>query len=209
MKTKLTKVKKGMFLLCVFLQSLFTIGVSTVYAQGGDVPIPNIPPPPNVELYKVLTNLANLILTIAGALVVVMVIIGGIRYIISAGNPQMVEGAKKTIIYALVGLAVIILSAAILNTVNFVLNKNGASGSTTGTGTGNTTGTGTQALPEDSCSTDSDCACGIHKIDKNCFFGNEQYVNTDPALACPDFCSGVGGNLTVKCVSDKCAQVAK
>lgn len=180
-----------------------------MYAQGGDVPIPNIPPPPKVELYKVLTNLANLILTIAGALVVVMVIIGGIRYIISAGNPQMVEGAKKTIIYALVGLAVIVLSAAILNTVNFVLNKNGA-GSNGDGGTSDTTSeTGTQTLPEDSCSTDSDCACGIHKIDKNCFFGNKQYVNTDPALACPDFCSGVGGSLTIKCVSDKCAQVSK
>lgn len=211
MKRKIIKVKKKAVALCIFFQSLFVVG--TAYA---DVPIPNVPntPPKSITIYEVLTNVANLILLIAGVLAVVMIIIGGIRYIVSAGNPQMTEGAKKTVIYALVGLAIIILSASILKTINFVLNGTGKSGSSTSSSsTSGTTGTqgttGSSGGGEDSCSADSDCACGIHKVDKNCFFGNEQYVDTNPALACPDFCSGIGGNLTIKCVSDKCTQVAK
>jgi len=50
----------------------------------------------------------------------VMLVIGGVRYIISQGDEGQTEKAKNTILYALIGLIVIGLSAVI---VNFVLGS--------------------------------------------------------------------------------------
>lgn len=63
------------------------------------------------------------LLLIAGAVAVVMIIVGGVRYMISMGNPQQTEGAKKTIIYALVGLIVIISSFSIARIVTFLFSS--------------------------------------------------------------------------------------
>lgn len=51
-------------------------------------------------------NVLRYIFTILGALSVLMVVIGGIRYIVAAGNPQQAAVAKNTIIYALIGIVV-------------------------------------------------------------------------------------------------------
>jgi len=58
---------------------------------------------------------------------------------------------------------------------------------------------------EKSCQNDADCSCGRHKDTKQCFFGNINYI--DPAAKpCPDFCGGIDGKLTVKCVDNLCKQ---
>ena len=54
------------------------------------------------------------------------------------------------------------------------------------------------------CWQDSDCACGVRIGTDECFVGNKNFVDTNPAKACPDFCSGIAGNLEVKCVENKC-----
>lgn len=52
----------------------------------------------------------------AGALVaVVYIVIGGINYMTSSGDAGKVEKAKKTILYALIGLAICALAFAIVN----------------------------------------------------------------------------------------------
>jgi hypothetical protein len=55
------------------------------------------------------------------------------------------------------------------------------------------------------CSKDSDCACGVNIKTKSCFAGNKKYV--DITKQCPDFCSGIVGNLTTKCVNNLCKQI--
>lgn len=59
------------------------------------------------------------------------------------------------------------------------------------------------------CKDDSDCACGRNKTTKECSLGNKQYIDSSASAQCPDFCSGIGGNLRIKCVSNKCQQVAQ
>ncbi len=61
------------------------------------------------------------------------------------------------------------------------------------------------ATTEKSCSVDSDCACGVKIDTKECFFGNKNYVNV--MNQCPDFCSGIDGKITTKCVNNLCQQV--
>ncbi len=67
-------------------------------------------------------KVSNTLIFIVGAISVIMLIIGGLRYVISAGNPSAVTGAKDTILFAIIGLVVAALSFAI---VSFVVSKLG------------------------------------------------------------------------------------
>jgi hypothetical protein len=62
----------------------------------------------------------NTLLFLIGAISVIMLIYGGIRYTISGGDSAAVTAAKNTILYAIVGIIVAILAFAI---VNFVITK--------------------------------------------------------------------------------------
>ncbi|MBN2459232.1 hypothetical protein JXB28_03015 [Candidatus Woesearchaeota archaeon] len=55
------------------------------------------------------------------------------------------------------------------------------------------------------CTSDSDCACGTRINTGECFIGNKAYVNVEKQ--CPDFCTGIAGNLYIKCVSGNCQQL--
>lgn len=63
-------------------------------------------------------NVVNVLLFVLGAISVIMIVIGGIRYTLSNGDSSAISGAKNTILYAVVGLVVALLAYAI---VNFVL----------------------------------------------------------------------------------------
>lgn len=64
-----------------------------------------------------------------------------------------------------------------------------------------------KAADEKYCGQDKDCACGLHAESGQCFYGNAKYVNTDEE--CPDFCTGLAGDLTIKCVKNECRQVSE
>jgi hypothetical protein len=75
-------------------------------------------------------TITNVLLFILGAISVIMIIIGGLRYVVSGGNATAVTAAKNTILYAIVGVIVALLAYA---AINFVLAS-----FTGGTGTGGT-----------------------------------------------------------------------
>lgn len=58
--------------------------------------------------------LIDLTLAVAGVVAVAFLIIGGFRYITSAGNEESAESAKKIILNSIIGLVVIILSYGII-----------------------------------------------------------------------------------------------
>ena len=70
----------------------------------------------------VFTRITNTVLYAVGIISVIMLIYGGLRYVVSGGDSKKVTDAKNTIIYAIIGLIVAILSYAI---VNFVINAIG------------------------------------------------------------------------------------
>ena len=57
-------------------------------------------------------RIVNILLFLVGAISVVMLIVGGIRYVISAGDQNAVTGAKNTILYAIIGLVISFLAFA-------------------------------------------------------------------------------------------------
>ncbi len=65
-------------------------------------------------------GIINMLLFIVGVGAVVMLIIGGFRYITSNGDAQVAATAKNTIVYAIIGLIVAMLAYAI---VNYVFGK--------------------------------------------------------------------------------------
>lgn len=62
----------------------------------------------------------NILSLIAGVAAVIMLIVGGFRFITSSGDSNNVASARGTIIYALVGLVIVALAQFI---VHFVLAK--------------------------------------------------------------------------------------
>jgi eight-cysteine-cluster-containing protein len=59
------------------------------------------------------------------------------------------------------------------------------------------------------CSIDEDCICqGTDKTTGNCYMGNKQYydANVDKTKDCPDFCTGIAGNMMIKCIDNRCTQ---
>lgn len=66
-----------------------------------------------------ITKFTNIALYAVGVISVIMLIWGGLRYIISGGDGKKVTDAKNTILYAILGLVIAFLSFAI---INFVLN---------------------------------------------------------------------------------------
>ena len=67
----------------------------------------------------VFKKITNTILYIVGIIAVIMLIIGGIKYVISGGDSKKVTDAKNTVLYAIIGLVISFLAFAI---VNFVIS---------------------------------------------------------------------------------------
>lgn len=70
----------------------------------------------------ILVTVANFMALIAGVAAVIILLIASIKYITAGGDPKEIESAKNTIIYALVGI-LIILSAKVL--ITYVVSKTG------------------------------------------------------------------------------------
>lgn len=70
-------------------------------------------------------TITNVLLFLIGAISVIMLIVGGIRYVVSGGDSTAVTNAKNTILYAIVGVVVAILAYAV---VNFVIGSFAANG---------------------------------------------------------------------------------
>ena len=89
----------------------FTLKGGIDSAQGEGVDKVNSTPESLVKQF------VNIFLFAVGALSVIMLIWGGIRYTTSAGDSNKVTSAKNTVLYAIVGLVVSILAWAIVNMV--------------------------------------------------------------------------------------------
>lgn len=63
------------------------------------------------------TDIVNVVLMFAGFVAVIVIIIAGISYSTSAGDAGKMTKARNTIVFSLVGMAVILLSAAIVGFV--------------------------------------------------------------------------------------------
>jgi hypothetical protein len=69
---------------------------------------------------RLLRSVVNIFSTVVGVVAVIMIIIGGLRYITSGGDSSNVSSAKNTILYVVVGLVVVAMAQII---VRFVVSR--------------------------------------------------------------------------------------
>lgn len=63
---------------------------------------------------KIVKAVINVLSIIVGAVSVIMIIIGGFRYVVSAGDSNAISSAKNTILYAIVGLVIVLFAQIIV-----------------------------------------------------------------------------------------------
>ena len=129
MKKILTNIAKiGVFVPAFALLAGLAVPVATTYANNCDVSggitvgkdcARNYEQPENLFNGddSVFQTVTNVMLFLIGAISVVMLIYGGIRYTISQGDSTAVTNAKNTIMYAVIGIVIAILAFAIMNFV--------------------------------------------------------------------------------------------
>ncbi len=72
------------------------------------------------KINNTIATVINIFSWIVGITAVIMIIIGGFKYITSQGDSGNVSGAKNTILYAVIGLVIVAMAQVI---VKFVLDK--------------------------------------------------------------------------------------
>jgi heme/copper-type cytochrome/quinol oxidase subunit 2 len=85
------------------------------FAQDLSVQLPNASPANSATIQKFL----NIIFGIAGATALLVITLAGYKYVYSRGSAKEVETAKNAIVYAVIGLVVIISATVIVNFVVF------------------------------------------------------------------------------------------
>jgi lysylphosphatidylglycerol synthetase-like protein (DUF2156 family) len=70
-----------------------------------------------VKVKSTVGSIVNWLLFAIGAIAVIMIVWGGIKYATSAGDSNKVTAAKNTILYAVIGLAVAVLAFFVVNFV--------------------------------------------------------------------------------------------
>lgn len=85
----------------------FFLLASPVFAQSADV----------TKVQNFITNIIQTLVILAGSLASAFFVWGGVRYITSSGNPETLEGAKKTILYSAIGLTIALAAFVLTNIV--------------------------------------------------------------------------------------------
>lgn len=102
-------------------------GISSCLNSGADKTDPDAATGDASErVNSTIKLIINVFSLVVGVISVIMIIIGGLKYITSGGDSGNITGAKNTILYAIIGLVVVALAQVV---VKFVLQK--ATGTTT------------------------------------------------------------------------------
>lgn len=84
------------------------------------------------QIDSTLSTVVNILSIVVGVIAVFMIIIAGIRYITSNGDPGATKTARDTIIYAIIGLMIVALAQAIVRLVLTRIGEAGGGGGPTG-----------------------------------------------------------------------------
>ena len=71
----------------------------------------------NATVGSIFAQVANALVFLVGAVSVIMIIIGGLRYVLANGDAKQAAAAKDTILYSVIGVVVAIASFAIVTFV--------------------------------------------------------------------------------------------
>jgi hypothetical protein len=68
-------------------------------------------------IFPVFQNIISAALGFAGVVALFFIILGGFKLLTSGGDPKQIDGARKTLFYAILGLVLVLLSFLIINII--------------------------------------------------------------------------------------------
>lgn len=66
----------------------------------------------------IVTFIQGTLYTVGGVIIVIMIIIAGIMFITASGDPEKVQKARNTLLYAVVGGVVLVLATSIFSIIS-------------------------------------------------------------------------------------------
>jgi len=114
----------------IFIISLLTIFLIALPALGQDFAFKN-PFKEITTITSLIEAIINFLKSLAVIVSAILIVYAGYLYMTSAGNQQKIETAQKTLIWALVGIGVILIASAITKVIENVLEVDLTIGSNT------------------------------------------------------------------------------
>lgn len=100
--------KKTYYFVTMFVAlGLPLIVTQTAFAASGDV----------AQVENFIRNVIKVIAGLAGLVATGFFVVGGFTYIMSSGNPEQLDKAKRTLTFSAIGLAIVIAAFVISNIV--------------------------------------------------------------------------------------------
>ncbi len=114
----------------IFIISLLTIFLIALPALGQDFAFKN-PFKEITTITSLIEAIINFLKSLAVIVSAILIVYAGYLYMTSAGNQQKIETAQKTLIWALVGIGVVLMASAITKVIENVLEVDLTIGSNT------------------------------------------------------------------------------
>jgi len=116
MKIKIKRGFKNIFNLIILTALLLPL--RTFAGWKLEVPIPPMKSGEDINLSDYVSNIYNFVAMAVGIIGVLMFLVGGFQYMISAGNKAVSSEAKKTMINAIIGIVLVLAAYVLLSTIN-------------------------------------------------------------------------------------------
>lgn len=91
---------------------MWSLGKMAAIIDSGDLDIPK-----TEASAGSLQSILSTVFLLAGGIAVIFVIVGGLKYVLSTGDPSQTAKAKDTILYAIIGLVISLLAFVIVRLV--------------------------------------------------------------------------------------------
>jgi len=115
----------------IILAGILILGKSALAQQGG-LEIPN--PLSCNDIGCALYRIATFLLDIATPILTIMILWGGFQILTAAGNPQKLEQGRKTLQWAIIGFAIVLINWGFASIIREILGGGSSSGGGAGGG---------------------------------------------------------------------------
>lgn len=102
-----------------FLLSLLAFFSTAINVQAALVNIDD--PVSTTDFNDLVENLLNWLLGVASSVALLMLVAGGIMYAMAGGSEEKLKSAKKTILYAILGMVIVFLSYSMIVVLHGIL----------------------------------------------------------------------------------------
>jgi ABC-type Fe3+ transport system permease subunit len=128
MKSKINKIILVVIVLLLVAGPVSAAFVFCGRSPGEGVPVEQTEPCEISHLWILVFRMVNYLIGMSGLVSLAFIVWGGVRMMLSAGNPAAIQEGKATIWHALLGLVIVLLSYLIVGYVAELLLPGGSSG---------------------------------------------------------------------------------